>query len=360
MEFSDDLLNSIHFSIPYSFLKSLLTATGILNNIGTPEPQKTRELLENSPAKSFSFLVQNWLQSSILDELYWVPNLEIEGVLDHNPVKSRQFIFNQISLLPPNQWWNIDSFIKDIHQRNPDFQRPAGNYDTWFIKNKITNDYLRGFNNWFNVDGELIRFLLQGPFYWLGLVELATSEKSDQVLAFRLSDLANDLWEGREPLLEPIQEEKIKLDSSGKLIIHRSSSRAIRYQLARFCNWDGNNGNEYHFHITPTSLIKAQKQGLNVSHFLTLLQRNLAHPVPHQLRAALENWQTDGTEITIKNELILRVTNSKILDSLKNHHAGRFIMAIITPEIAIIQNGCEEIIQNALMDLGYLSEIEIR
>ncbi len=359
MEFPEEKLVSIQWTIPYTFLKSLLSVSNLLTSAGTPEPQNTREFLENSSAKSLSFLVQNWLQSSILDEMYWLPGLEIEGVLDHNPVKTRQFIFKQISTIPHGQWWNIDSFINDIHQRNPDFQRPAGNYDSWFIRDKITGDYLRGFTNWTKVDGELIRFLIQGPFYWLGLVELAASEKSDRKLAFKFSDQAYDLWEGKEPQGISIQEEKINLDSNGKLIIHRSSPRAIRYQIARFCDWDGFKENEYYFHISPGSLIQAQKQGLNVKHFITLLQRNLEHPLPLQIRTALENWQANGTEILLKKELILQVTNPKTLIALQNHRASRFIISIITPEVAIIQSGSEEIIKNAFLELGFLSDINI-
>lgn len=358
MGFPEDKLQSIAWDVPFEFIRELLSAASILNPDGTPEPQNTREFLENPPAKSLILLFQSWLNNLNLDEMYWLPHLEIEGVLDHNPVKTRHFIFNQILNIPSNQWWHIDSFIKAIHEKNPDFQRPAGNYDTWFIRIKSSNEYIRGFENWDIIDGELIRFLITGAFHWLGLIDLASTMQNGKFQAFKLSDWALDLWESRAPQGLQNPDEKIKIELPGKIIVYRASPRAVRYQIARFCEWDGKNGTEYFFHITPSSLTKAQKQGLKVTHFIALLQKYSGHPIQPQIKKALENWQTNGSEIEISKNVLLRVTNPEILNSLRNHPSGRFIQEFISPDTAILKIESADIIYKALLELGYLSEID--
>ena len=359
MGFSEDKLQSLSWEVPYKFIKEILLAASIVNPDGTPEPQNTREFLENPPAKSLSHLLHNWLDNHGFDELYWLPHLEVEGILDHNPVKSRYFIFDLLSTIPSGQWWNIDSFINAIHEKNPDFQRPAGNYDTWFIKNKSTGEYLRGFENWDIIDGELIYFLITGPFHWFGLVDLASNAQNGDFKAFKLSAWAFDLWESRNPQDFSKLEEKIKIELPGKIIVNRRSPRAVRYQIARFCEWDEKIGEEYFFHISPTSLSMAQKQGLKVNHFIALLQKYAGHPIQPQIKRALENWQTNGSEIEINKKVLLRVTNPEIIIALRNHPAGRFIQESISPETVVIKNGSEEQVNKALLELGYLTEIDL-
>ena len=63
--------------------------------------------------------------------------------------------------LGASNWWKQDSFISKIKQEYPDYLRPAGNFDTWFIKKVDSKGYLLGFENWDQVDGQLIRVLLK-------------------------------------------------------------------------------------------------------------------------------------------------------------------------------------------------------
>ena len=54
----------------------------------------------------------------------------------------------------------IDAF----KEAEPDFQRPTGDYDTWYIRRTDTQEFLKGFDQWDAVEGELLRFLC-GPLH---------------------------------------------------------------------------------------------------------------------------------------------------------------------------------------------------
>ena len=87
---------------------------------------------------------------------------------------TREAILELVSQIPENRWWSLSAFVAAIHEQQPDFQRPAGDYD--FVvyppgeQRAIT---CAGLAAWDEVDGALVRFLITGPMHWLGLVDLA-------------------------------------------------------------------------------------------------------------------------------------------------------------------------------------------
>ena len=90
--------------------------------------------------------------------------------------------------IPQNKWWSIPAFIRAIKEKFPDYQRPAGDYDSWFIKRKSDGQYLRGFAYWDQVDGALIKYFIQ-TLHWLGMADLASPEEGKEATAFRVVSL---------------------------------------------------------------------------------------------------------------------------------------------------------------------------
>ena len=120
-----------------------------------------------------------------------MPGIICEGEWKNQPHVTREFLLNLLDAIPGDKWWNINSFINDIKKKYPDFQRPAGDYDSWFIKRESDGQYLRGFKSWDEVDGTLIRFFITDILYWLGMVELASPEEGKEVTAFKLLNVEN-------------------------------------------------------------------------------------------------------------------------------------------------------------------------
>jgi hypothetical protein len=81
---------------------------------------------------------------------------------------------NLLDAIPEEQWWSINALVRDIKQKYADFQRPAGDYDSWFIKRESDGQYLRGFVSWDQVDGALIKFFITNILHWLGQVDFVS------------------------------------------------------------------------------------------------------------------------------------------------------------------------------------------
>ncbi|RME89981.1 MAG: hypothetical protein D6770_03405, partial [Anaerolineae bacterium] len=282
--------------VPETVLRDLLTAAGLLDEDGTPRPEAVRLFLEAPRHEALSSLVTAWHASRTFNELRHVPGLVCEGEWANDPLSTRQILLRFLESVPRGEWWDLRSFVASVRERYPDFQRPAGDYDSWFVRRVVDGEYLRGFEHWDEVDGALIRYVITGPMHWLGLTDLATGEEGESPAAFRLTFDPASLRSGEFAFPVTAQESPIRLTSRGRIEVPRLASRAARYQIARFCEWDASKGEMYAYHVTPRSLARAARQGLKVVHLLAVLKQHTAAPLPPTFVRALKRWEAKGTE----------------------------------------------------------------
>lgn len=342
------------------FLLSLLTEADILDDKGQPNLQSARTHLEASREQALLQLVQTWLHSPKHNDLHLIPQLQVEGQWQNDPLATRGFILRLLQQLPADTWWNLSSFTADIRQSNPDFQRPAGDYDSWYLRDLQSGEFLRGFEHWDDVDGALIHYLITGPLHWLGLMDLATLEEdapTSKVSAFRPSKWAAALLAGSAPEGVPIESAAVHIKSNGQVGIPLLAPRSVRYQLARFCHWDDPTPHEFRYRLTPASLERAQSQGLQISHLLTILSK-YAQPIPPNITKALKQWELRGTEIHVSPMVVLNVGSPQILDALRNSPAARFLDTPLGPTAIAIKPGAEDKILSILLEMGFLGKIE--
>ncbi len=346
-----------------NFLKVLLDTAGLLDESGVPSPEPTRLFLESGRGQALAQLVSSWRKSKQLNELALLPGLILEGEWRNDPLLARGAILQFLQSIPDNTWWNIDTFIDTIRQNYPDFQRPAGDYDSWFIRKAGQNDteepeYLRGFENWDQVEGDLLRFMITGPLHWLGILDLATAGEGQPPTAFRNSRWAEALLQGEPPEGLSPEDEKLLARSDARLVLSVRVPRSVRYQIARFSEWDKLDRESYHYRLTPPALNRASESGLLTSHLLTLL-RNQAEAVPPSLITALERWDQHGRQARIEKVQVLRLTTPEILEALRASRAARFLGDPLGPTTVIVKSGAQEKVLAALSEMGYLGEIVV-
>jgi hypothetical protein len=269
--------------VPAGVIKELLKAAGIISG-ETAQPEQVKAFLEMSRSQALGVLTKAWQQSETFNELHLVPGLVCEGEWANQPLAARTFLFHLLETLPEGKWWNMPAFIRAIKDKYPDFQRPAGDYDSWFIKRRSDGTYLRGFDCWDEVDGALLRYLITGPMFWLGVVELATPEDGESVTAFRVN----------VKQFTSAEKGKLTVASSGRISVPRLVPRVTRYLIARFCEWDEPKPDEYRYRVTIGSLKKAGNQGLKVGQLLSLLAKNAASGIPPAFGRARYAWPGDG------------------------------------------------------------------
>jgi hypothetical protein len=346
-------------AVPTPVLTGLLTATRLISPSRTGkgaggdglQPEAVKAFLESPRQAALASLVEAWQTSETFNELRLLPGLAFEGAWDNQPLVTREFLLNLLEPIPEGVWWSIPSFIRDIKQRYPDFQRPAGDYDTWFIKRLADGQYLRGFAHWEDVDGALIRYFFQ-VLHWLGQIDLAAPDETAAPTAFRIIS--------SESRITNHENAKIVISSNALITVPRLAPRSVRYQVARFCDWGiSPTPEEYRYRITPASLKRAAGQGLKASHLLSLLAKQTGGQIPPVFARALQRWESNGTEARIETLTVLKVSKPELLNELRASRVARFLGEIIGPTTVVIQAGAQSKVMAALAELGLLAEVEL-
>jgi hypothetical protein len=349
-------------------LLQLLKTSGLIGEDNIPLLEPTRKFLEERRGEALSHLVRSWIKSIDFNELRLLPGIIAEGEWQNDPLLTRQVI---LGFLPKpsgevvvsngkNQdpYWSLGSFINAIKQNEPDFQRPAGDYQSWYLRDLTSGEYLNGFECWDQVDGALIRFILSGPLYWLGILDLAAPGEGMPASAFRYSDWARNLLKGEPPTGLSLEDKQVIPRSDANIWVPRYAPRSVRYQIARFCEWGDEKDDGFIYQITPASLQRALKAGLKVSQLSNLL-RKYANTVPPAISRALIRWEEKGTEVYFRDAIVLRVNSTELLQELRNSRVARFLSEPLGPTTIIVKKNSWLKVQAFLAEMGYLSSIAI-
>jgi hypothetical protein len=282
--------------------------------------------LKQSREAQLRALVDAW-SSSHWNDLCHTPGLTCEGESWLNdPILARSALLE--SLPRSGDWFSLDDFTNSIKENNPDFQRPDGNYDTWYIRDNKSADYITGYENWDRVEGRLIRFVITGPLYWLGMVELGDGH------SFRLMPRALAWLVDRPPAQEEVQV-PIVVESDGRLIVPHNADRAQRFQTARISEPEAMvDGRPYAYRLTPQSLSQAKEQGITPDRVLQFLEKASSRPVPTSVKRAITRWGEHGVEGRLEEVVILRVREASILKTLHENPKTRHLLGESLGELA--------------------------
>ncbi len=314
-----------------------------------------RNWLAGSRAAQLRQLAHAWRDSQTLRDLWQVPGLapEAESMADHDPTVARGAILNFIGeLAPMDQWWASAALVAAVRAADPDFQRPGGDYDSWYIRD-ARGDYLRGFASWDQVEGALIRWLLQGPLHWLGMIDLA--DGAARLTAWGRAFLDLGAW---PDLVEP--RDLIELGLDGALRVPRRFSRLDRFQIARFTSW-GQAGDPYVYLLDGAGIDRAEGQGINAGHIQAFLHRvSGERPLPPGVARLLQNWlEGPVARVTLERQVLLRAESAEALSEIfETPELRRFLGAPLGPTAVLVRPEQWPELRAALGEAGI--QVELR
>lgn len=330
-----------------SLLLSLALDLEIIETDGVeiaPVPNRAKQWLEAPRIQQMQSLVEAWDESFRFNELWFVPSLvPDETGWDNDPTLLRTTLHAFFAMLPAKEWVDLHLFIDAIKQAEPDFQRPGGDYDSWYIRSADSGEYLNGFENWDTIEGSTIQLTLIGPMYWLGLINLGKPDTSAKIMnahAFQMTAFGR-AWAHVAPWPQvPPRKEKIMASESGKMSASRHVSRYDRFQLARFAEWVSAEGETYTYRMTSNSLKGAYKQGIEPRHVEAFLRRTMGD-LPSAILKILGNQtqsnapSRESDAISISQMIVLETATSAQLQELWNDPSLRRFLGKRLSETAV-------------------------
>jgi hypothetical protein len=313
------------------------------------------EWLQKSREAQLRALVDAWSRT-FWNELRHTPSLLAEGESWQNdPLLARTALMD--ALPADEHWYRLADLVAVIRQQDPDFQRPDGNYETWYIRDADSQDYLSGFGDWDKVEGRLLRYLVQGPLYWLGMVELSAANAVEATYRLTPRALA---WLGDEPPAADEVRVPLVVQPEGILLVPYNASRYERFQAARIADPEPlTPGKPYRYRIVPSSLAEAQGQGISPERMLQFLESAGGRPVPTSVRRGITRWAEKGVEGRLQSVVTLRVGDAEILETLRANPKTRDYITEALGELAVvIRQGEWENFRQAVAQLGLLLDVE--
>lgn len=340
------------------FILHLLKEKGILSSESLqPDPDELRRWFELPPGKQWFELIHAWRDSTKWNDLALVPSLAVhQDRWPNDPLLSRSAVLEFIHCIPEGTWWDLEAFLSGIREQNPAFQRPGGDFDSWYLQSHANGAFLKGFSSWNSVEGALIRTIIRGPLFWLGLVDLGVSTETRWVTSFRINERFQ-LLSGTGSDETHVDQPKPYYSSKGEIHFPLNSDPTLRYQVARAAEWEGFDGKDHCYYFTPQSLEASVRLGLQPGRLLTYLQ---SHDVtlPPYLQDALNKWGTRDAQASVQSVLLLQVTKPGILAKLlENRSTAKYLGRRLNPTSALIQRTDLKNLYSAALRLGILLDL---
>ena len=258
-----------------------------------------RAWLEGTRSLQRQALWAAWRDDAEWDDLCRVPELRCEGTWRHDPLATRQKLLGYLARCRPGAWYTVGDFAAAIKAVDPDFQRPDGDYRSWYIRDRVSGRYLSGFESWEQVEGALIAYVLTGPAHWLGATDVGDlpPDASDCGAAnlaeakFRLTPAGAALLglaaEGPPPEPKP---PRLTVRSDFRILAPHGTPYGDRFRLARFTVWEASRPT-FRYRITQRALERAQQQGISTRRILAFLRRASGGRLPPNVVRALQRWK---------------------------------------------------------------------
>lgn len=331
-----------------------------------PNPPEAKRWLKATRAEQLLALQTVWRDDPGWNELWRVKSLRCESTGWRNdPVLARKKILEHLAECSPEQWLSLASFTNAIKQSDPDFQRPDGDYTSWYIREVATGQYLTGFEHWDQVEGALIAHLVTRPLHWLGVTSLGYDAEgtlrsfliTPWGAAFPSTGLRAGLGLPGERPVEVIPSFMV-IQPDFTIIAPAEGNLYDRFQLERVAAWQSS-GESYAYRITRDSLGRGLRQGIKTEMVLAFLKRVSGDKVPQNVVSALRSWDKKRGQIRLRRALLLQVESELTLEELTASPQTRaYLREIVSPKAAIIAREDWPKLLDELRKLGYLPEVE--
>ncbi len=322
-----------------------------------PQPT-TRRFMEARRAHQVHVLAESWLRSPTYNDLWYVPGLKVEpGGAENDPLAARQTVITYLQTVPPDRWWPLDALIAEVKEEEPDYQRINGDYESWYVRDATTGNYLKGFESWDRVDGALLRFIISGVMNGLGLVDTAQNGTLCRLTVYGRALVGAGDW----PQPREEQQPKINILQDGSIEIPRAASRYERFQVARFAEWI-KAGDPFLYKLSMVGMGQAARQSIQPGQVLAFLNRATDENVPEAVMRLLEAWGAGGSDspITIEQMTVLRVPTAELLDTIqRTPELRRYLGAELGPTAVAVRADQADQLMDALRAQGLLVERDI-
>lgn len=341
----------------YQFSLSLLKVMEVISeDLKIQEADLLRQMLIEPRGSLHLTVFNHWKNTTNINELREAPGLIFEGKWKNDPVQPRAWLLERLKELKADAWVPVEGFVKWVHTNHPDILRSGGEYDSWFIREEENSDYLQGFSHWGKIEGAYLHNMLTKILHWIGILDTVVDKETKAVLAFRKSIIAESLFNNTASENGQKEQNQFTLQKNGRILIENNCSREVRYQIGRFCAWEGKRGNHTHFSINHTAMERAKAQKIAPEQIKKLLRKHAQKPIPENIFSAINRWSKRKEQTALEGHMLIRVKNKSMLDRIMAGPAKRYLQERLNEHDAILKEKDTRKFAELLTEMGIFIE----
>ncbi len=274
-----------------ALLLHLVNRAGLLRRDGERvrlNSNRVYTFLGQSRPEQWGTFWEAWRTSPDWNDLLRTPGLDCSGGNWRNEAqRTREVVLGLVARLQPGLWYSQADVIGAIKEAAPDFQRPTGDYDSWYIRDSSTKEFLKGFAHWEQVEGALLRFLFSGPLYWLSAFALAEPSAGDDLLV-SLSPMGALWLANSQTPIEEAARTPLTVEEDYTIHVPFGTPLSDRFRVERFAQWQRSYPH-FVYQINQRSLRRARGEGIPAEKIVDFLKQR-ARRVPVNVQAALTRF----------------------------------------------------------------------
>lgn len=230
-------------------------------------------------------LFTTWRTATAWNDLCLTPGLVCEpGAWRNDPLLARTRLLAWLERAEVGLAYRLDALVDCLHEHEPDFQRPDGHYETWYIRDE-QGRFLRGFEHWYAVEGALVRYLWTGPLFWLGVVALAEDEP---VRRWSLTARGAAFVQGNMPASAPVP--PLVVDEDFRIHIPAGASLYDRWRVAHIAEWEASRP-LFRYRLSRRRLQQVVAAGIKPDRVLAFLLQATHGALPERVQRALSRFR---------------------------------------------------------------------
>jgi hypothetical protein len=322
--------------------------------------EPARDWLRQARAQQLRVLQEAWRGDPTWNDLWHVPSIRCEETgWQNDPVAARAAILELVGRCPVGTWLSIGGFVDTVHAQVVDYLRPDGDFESWYIRDARSGEFLTGIESWDQVEGALLTWVLTGPLHWLGVVSLGYREGWEKATAFSITPWGAALLGQPDalPAEEDVEPQPAHVSADATVTLARTASLSDRFQLARIAEWRAS-GETYAFVITPSSLGQALGAGIEETRIERFLARIAADAVPAATVARLRAWASRYGDVRLRRVAVLEARSPQVMAELRAHNRiGPYLRQALSPTMVVVREVDWDTVVRELQQAGYLPEI---
>jgi hypothetical protein len=355
------LLSSFPVEAELEFLLHLGQRAGLLvakHGRVRPDSDPARAWLQAQPLEQLRLLQDTWRADPTWNDLWHVPSLVPQPTgWENSPLLARSKILGFLARVEISRgaWLSIADFVATIKRVEPDFQRPSGDYNSWYIYDR-QGQLLMGFEHWEQVEGALLRHLLTHILPLLGVVELGSAAETGEPNSFRLTPLGQSFLQNQAPAVPTDKKPALlRVDANFYAHVPARASSYDRFQLARFAQLEQRDKERTIYAITQASVSRALKNGVAAEQITAFLARATDNQTPLKVIETILNWGARQNTTRLEQATLLRLTHEGLLAELRQHpRLGPLLGEALNSTTILVPSEKVAEVRRLLIELGYM------